>query len=337
MPSGKKIRKSTITNYETTFILLSRFEKQFGETLKIQFVHRASLRQSDQVRHYWQQIYKKFLGFLYQQRNVYDNYAGSVLKVLKTFLRYLSLYRNLPTGDFYKTIHVPRESFIPAILSPEQLRYLIADEGFAGSLSPILRRTKDIFVFGCTAGLRYQDLMKLKQSNLQCNGTAVSLLLHTQKTGTALSIPLPGYAIEILNRLKKGEGRYLLPRAAGSNFNIQVKKLIRAAGWDYYWPKYRQRRGEQIEIRTREGEPYRFYDHITAHTMRRTAITTLLLLGVDENTVRRISGHAPGSKEFYRYVVISQDFLTKKILDAHARLLSPDWDPAICGLKDKTV
>lgn len=336
MPSGRKIRKSTIANYETTFILLSRFEKRFGEPLQIQFVHRASLRQSDQVRHYWQQVYKKFLDFLYQQRNVYDNYAGSVLKVLKTFLRYLSLYRNLPTGDFYKTIHVPRESFIPAILSPEQLRYLIADEEFAGTLSPTLRRIKDVFVFGCTVGLRYQDLMNLKKTNLQVSPAAVSLIQHTKKTGTEVCIPLPAYAISILGRLKKRGSVYLLPRVAGSNFNMQVKKLIRAAGWDYYWPKYRQRRGEQIEIRTREGEPYRFYDHITAHTMRRTAITTLLLLGVDENTVRRISGHAPGSKEFYRYVVISQDFLTKKILDAYARLLSPDWDPALCGLKDKT-
>ena len=38
--------------------------------------------------------------------------------------------------------------------------------------------------------------------------------------------------------------------------------------------------------------------------MRRTAITTLLLIGVDEISVRRISGHAPGSKEFYKYVVM---------------------------------
>jgi hypothetical protein len=43
--------------------------------------------------------------------------------------------------------------------------------------------------------------------------------------------------------------------------------------------------------------------------MRRTAITTMLRLGMNEQAVRRISGHAPGSKEFYRYVAYSQTFL----------------------------
>ncbi len=53
-------------------------------------------------------------------------------------------------------------------------------------------------------------------------------------------------------------------------------------------------------------EPYRFCDLVTSHTMRRTAITTMISMGMSEHLVRRISGHAPGSKEFYRYVEVSQ-------------------------------
>jgi hypothetical protein len=52
--------------------------------------------------------------------------------------------------------------------------------------------------------------------------------------------------------------------------------------------------------------------------MRRTAITTMLRLGMNEQAVRRISGHAAGSKEFYRYVAYSQTFLdteTDRIFD----------------------
>ena len=58
--------------------------------------------------------------------------------------------------------------------------------------------------------------------------------------------------------------------------------------------------------------------------MRRTAITTLLLMGVDECSVRRISGHAPGSKEFYRYVVIIQDYLNASVKQAHYNLINGD-------------
>ena len=43
--------------------------------------------------------------------------------------------------------------------------------------------------------------------------------------------------------------------------------------------------------------------------MRRTAITTMILLGMPESLVRKISGHAPGSKEFYRYVKYTQNYL----------------------------
>jgi intergrase/recombinase len=43
--------------------------------------------------------------------------------------------------------------------------------------------------------------------------------------------------------------------------------------------------------------------------MRRTAITNMLCLGMPEHLVRKISGHAANSKEFYRYVQLSQSFI----------------------------
>lgn len=322
MASGKKLRENSLIQYESTFTLIQEFEKFSHEPIRIELVHRASLRKLNTVRIYWERTHKKLLNFLYQQKKVHDNYAGCIMKVIKTFLRYLVVNRGLPVGDYYTLFRVPKDSFNPVIISPEQLKFLITETAFEESLSPVLRRTKDLFVFGCTAGLRYQDLINLKRTNLQSDGTAYTLLLHTKKTGTEVSIPLPYYAVDVLKRLKKRTGRYLLPRVAGSNFNTQLKKLIRAAGWVNFHPKYRQQRGEKVEIRTKNGETYRFYDHISAHTMRRTAITTLLTLGADENTVRRISGHAPGSKEFYRYVVLSQDHINKKVLAAHARLLT---------------
>lgn len=38
--------------------------------------------------------------------------------------------------------------------------------------------------------------------------------------------------------------------------------------------------------------------------MRRSAITVMLGLGVPEQVVRKISGHAPGSKEFFKYEAV---------------------------------
>lgn len=52
----------------------------------------------------------------------------------------------------------------------------------------------------------------------------------------------------------------------------------------------------------------RFCDVATTHTMRRTAITTMLSLGMNEQFVRKISGHSPSSKDFYRYVLWAQAY-----------------------------
>ena len=54
--------------------------------------------------------------------------------------------------------------------------------------------------------------------------------------------------------------------------------------------------------------------------MRRTAITTLLNLGMPEHMVRKISGHAPGSKEFFKYVQYSQNFMDSEIDSVHLKL-----------------
>lgn len=228
----------------------------------------------------------------------------------------------MPLGDFHKKFRVHTQKFTPVILSPPQLKFLIVNQAFQDSLSVSHKKIKDIFVFGCTVALRYQDLMRLQKKNIQYTTEGVSLLLHTQKTGAQIKVPLPDYAIAIINKYKKQAGRFVLPRLANSNMNLGIKALIKKAGWDYSLPKIRYRMGEPVEIKTAEGQSYKFYNHITAHTMRRTAITTLLLMGVDENSVRSISGHTPGSTEFYRYVVVIQEYLNARVKEAHVKLLN---------------
>lgn len=96
--------------------------------------------------------------------------------------------------------------------------------------------------------------------------------------------------------------------------------MIERANWTGEQIKTRQKRGQSFIVYKNEKtkEPYRFCDLITSHTMRRTAITTMLCLHMPENLVRKISGHAAGSKEFFRYVELSQKFMdyeTEKVYE----------------------
>lgn len=319
--TGKKISKGTIVQYKCVHKLLKEFELTQENNLRIIALNRCSVRVIQKEKKYWETIFRAFYNYLYYEKKFYDNYVSSVFRVMKAFFRYLFFEKSIVTGDFYKSLRIPNEKFCPAILTPKQLKFLICNAVFENSLSKPLKRTKDIFVFGCTVGLRYQDLMKLRYTNLQLIDGEYFLLLHTQKTGSLVRIGLPDYAVAIIKKYKRVSGTYILPRLSNVNLNLQVKELCRHAGWDYFMPKIRHRKGKPIELKTKEGDSFRFYHHISSHTMRRTAITSLLMLGLEEHIVRKISGHAPGSKEFYRYVNISQDYLNTKLKMAQQRLM----------------
>ena len=209
----------------------------------------------------------------------------------------------------------------PVVLTPEQLQFLITNKTFESSLNKYQKRAKDIFVFGCTVALRVSDLMNLKKTTVIVSNDKTFLSVFTQKTGAEVRIPLPGFAIEIVHRYRRQASKFLLPRLSVTNLNIQIKKLVKLAGWDNPLPKVISHWGRMIELKAADNNSWPFYKHITAHTMRRTAITTLLILGVPENIVRKISGHTPGSKEFYKYVGLAQEYLNEEVSKAYQKLV----------------
>ena len=64
----------------------------------------------------------------------------------------------------------------------------------------------------------------------------------------------------------------------------------------------------------------RFCDKMSSHMMRRTAVTTLLILGMPEHLVRKISGHSSNSNSFNRYVHYAQVYMDKEIDKVHMKL-----------------
>jgi intergrase/recombinase len=77
---------------------------------------------------------------------------------------------------------------------------------------------------------------------------------------------------------------------------------------DYEIVKTRERKGKPVKIYKdiKKRTHFHFSDLVSTHIMRKTAITTMLSLGMQEDLVRKILGHAPNNKEFFRYVEYSQ-------------------------------
>ena len=325
---GKKMAPGTLRQYEFVYQLLQEFEAQEGAPLRLLAYKGTATSVLTKEKRYWQRFLMRFLDFLYTRKKHHDAYVEAVLKTIRACFNYIVDDKQLPVLSFHKSFRIHCPAAEPVILSPEQLRFLIYNRAFEAALPAHLRRTKDLFVFGCTVGLRWSDLMALQRKHLLPTAEGYSLHLRTQKTGTPVQIPLPDYLLPILERYKSARPPYLLPKLSPTNINLQVKELARLAGWTHPLPKLRHKRGKVVEQKSESGTTQSFADQVTAHTMRRTAITTLLILGVPEMAVRRISGHAPGSKEFYKYVVIAQDYVNQHLRTAYSRLA-----PDVAGVK----
>ncbi len=311
--NGKRVSKDTIRNYHYLGKHLLNFCQVKKFELRLREEKRLNSREVLSEQIYWKKFYKKFTDYLYQDLGFFDNYVGSLIKNLKAFFNYLNRDTAVKVGQFHKIFYVSRDEIAIFTLLPEELHFLIYDKMFENSLSKRMREVKDVVVFGCTVALRVSDLLKLKKASVRILRNRHYLAVRSQKTLTDTMVLLPDYCLEIILRYKHLKGD-LLPKFNKSNLNSSIKILFEKAGFTQEVTVHRSRRGKQMlkgHIKDKE-KVLRFCDVASTHIMRRTAITTMLSLGMQEQLVRKISGHAPASKEFYRYVEWSQAYMDKE-------------------------
>ncbi len=318
LPNGNLYREDTIKTYVYVRKNLADFcvEKKFE--LRFRKIKGLNHRQLIIERNYWRKFYRKFTDYMHNTRQHHDNYVGSHMKTIRAFFNYVKNELLIDIGDFQKVLYVYKEEIPVIVLTPEQLHFLIYNKDFEESLPGRLKRTKDTFVFGCTIALRFSDIMNLSKANILMANNKYYLSVRSKKTKTYTQVKLPDYAVEIINKYK-GDYPTLLPKISKFNLNKYIKEMIEKAGWVEPIGKYREKRGVMKEIK-KEGGKFRFCDHVSSHTMRRTAITTMLTLEVPEHIVRSISGHSPMSKEFFRYVAIAQIYKDREIDKMHEKL-----------------
>jgi integrase len=318
-PNGKRISPGTVDNYTYTLKLVQQFCAEKSFELRIRPGRKLNTRELETEKNYWKKFYKRFTDYLYGDCGYFDNYVGQNIKNIRTFFNYLNKDLAMGVGEFHKLFYVRKEEIAIFPLMPEELNFLINDKAFEESLTKRMKEVKDFFVFGCTVALRFSDLNALKKSNIRIINGQHYLAVRSIKTSTDTLVKLPQYAVDIINRYTKVKRR-LLPLFNKVNLNKYIKLLLQQAGFTQPVRLTRGKRGQTTELKNANDSKqlYRFCDVATTHTMRRTAITTMLSLGVPEQVVRKISGHAPGSKEFYRYVSFAQTYQdeeTQKMFD----------------------
>jgi len=310
-PDGKRLKKGSIENYGCILLLLKKFEAASGTKVLIRPKESYTRKQAIAEKQYWKLFYFNFTTYMYTN-GCYDNYVGSAIKCIRAFFNYLEQDLLMPVGKFHEDFYITRQEVPIVTLEPKHLQFLIYNKAFENSLPRFLRKIKDIFVTGCTVALRYCDLIKIAWHNIELRNGRYYLCVTAQKTGTITRVRLPGYVMAILNkyRVVGPFGKKIFPALSLHRFNYNIRRIMELAGHTQPIGKWRNKQGiEFAQQHPRTKRAYRFCDLVSSHTMRRTAITTMLMQGVPENIVKQISGHTNDSSSFYRYVNLAQSYI----------------------------
>ena len=321
--NGERIKSGSIDNYKYVLQNLIQFSSDANFELRICEANKLSKRELQSEKSYWKKFYQKFTEYLYK-KGCHDNYVGANIKVIRVFFNYLKNDKDFFTGDFQRLFYVRKEEIDIFVLSPEQLKFLIHDQEFETQLLKSELRVKDIFVFGCTTGLRYSDVFLLTNKNFEQQDGEWYLKLKSLKTKTFSYIKLPLYAIEVYQKYKSKNDRVpVFGKISLFNFNKTLKKVGEKAGFTSSVEVSREKQGKARKlIKKTDATQNRFCDKMSSHMMRRTAITTMLILGMPEHLVRKISGHSHSSSSFNRYVHYAQAYMDKEISKVHSKLES---------------
>jgi integrase/recombinase XerD len=153
-----------------------------------------------------------------------------------------------------------------------------------------LDKVRDLFVFSCYTGLRFQDAQNLTIDNLTTYNKKAFLRFAQEKTGRAIDIPLLAAAKKILDKYKNEPERKILNKLLPKISNQKVNSYLKIIG-------------DQAEINRT----------ITHHMARHTFATTICLNnGMPMEDVSKLLGHS-SLKTTAIYGRITQDRLQKSM------------------------
>jgi integrase len=312
--NGQRIGFGSVRMYRCLERSLKEFAEHSSFRFKIYIDQNLSYQEKMVAKRYYAKFYMGYTKFLYKEKNFFDNYVGSLMKLLRAFFNYLEGDKHIPVGSYHRSFYTPKEEIPIVALSVEQLQYIIFNAEFNKKIKlKKLEKIRDTFVVGCTLALRVSDLLSLSHKNLTIMNDAYYIRVKSQKTSTFTSVKLPDYAAAIIQKYKRKNGN-LLPEMTPEWFNKKLKVMARMLPDDFEMVKTREKNGKQLVLYrdAKRKKHYKLSDHISTHTMRKTAISTMLTLGMPEHIVRKISGHAANSKEFFRYVKMAQNVIDKE-------------------------
>jgi len=276
--------KRTIIGYTTTLNTLILFVEQNGSNFTLNEIDLH--------------FFDKFRNYCFEEKKYLNNTFAKTINNLKSFMVWAE-DRGMHTNSVFRKLKASEEAIEVIYLTKKELIHFLNYKFKSKKLDQV----RDIYCFACFTGLRYSDLKNLKSSHIKDG----FLKLNIEKTrGKDQVIPLSKYAIEILKKYK-GNVSAPLPMISSQKLNEYIKEAAKKAEIN-----------EMITIsrysgRVKKEQTVPKHELLTIHTARKSFVTISLTLGMNQMTIRAISGHKSDSA-FRRYVNVAENVKKSELI-----------------------
>lgn len=339
------VNQRDASNKPTLYDLIERFingeikfrgKNKSEETIRVYTTTRNHLKEFEAIKNYsinfdsiTLDFYYKFLEYLENRGSKYKaaiqalrknnpklknkaiidldiNSIGKYISKLKVFMGEAIDLKMTTNREFEnKKFMVPREDTEAIYLNDREIERLYK---FDLSFNQRLERVRDLFVFGCFVGLRFQDYSSIKPENIvqienDDSKQEYFLKVKTQKTGELVYIPCNPIVLEIFQKYGDNANK-LPPSISNQNFNEYIKEACKIAGLTD--------KGRLLEEPDKET-----WESVSSHTARRSFATNYYLDNFPTIDLMKITGHKT-EKAFLTYIRVSK-LDTAKRLNEHMK------------------
>ncbi|SEW49046.1 Site-specific recombinase XerD [Chryseobacterium wanjuense] len=258
--TGNSISNSTLKRYKCNKNLLEDFESN----CKV----KITLGKFDD------KLYNRFLKYCIEEKKHSANTLHRNVGLLKTFLLW-ALNKKYTYNNNFITFKKPAKFTTDEIaLNYEQVE-LIYNYDFSDNKR--LERVRDLFVFGCTTGMRFGNYSTISKSDVDGNFIRVIDLKSKSKN---LAIPLNSISKSILEKYD-----YNLPSITNQKMNEYIKEVFKKLEFTDEIKKTMKYGDELVDQKAE------FWTRISSHTARRSFITIMKNKRVPDKVIMSYTGH----------------------------------------------
>ncbi|WP_055436945.1 tyrosine-type recombinase/integrase [Lacinutrix algicola] len=251
---------STIKRYEYNKTLLVDYQNQQNKDLHFSRIN--------------DEFYNSYINYCVQTKKHSANTLKRNIGLLKTFLNW-ALIKNHTYNEDFKGFKSPKAFETDEIA----LNYDQVQEIYAKDLQnkPRLERVRDLFVFGCSTGMRYSNYSKVCKNDVQNDMIKV---MDKKNKDKVLEIPLNSISKGVLIKYD-----YNLPVISEQKFNDYIKEVFQECGYTDEVKKISKIGNEVTEVMMP------FYKRMSSHTARRSFITIMKNKKIPDKVIMSFTGH----------------------------------------------